>query len=337
MKLKQIYGAIALIAGLAGQAIAEDSYTLKFSVPSGSKGPICAGSATDFKNRVEEQSGGRLKIEMYCDAKLSKIGDTFSRVESGIADIGWDLPFRYGKRFAAFSATTLPGLYTDPELAAGAVWKAYASGDVPVDTGNLKILWFNVNGNGAMFMTEPLENPTDLTGRKIIVGDSVRAAMVGAMGATAISLPITEFYQSLAKGVADGAYTSYPAVMSYALWEPTAYYLDGPFGGGINFYVMNKSVYDKLPADLQKVIDDNAGYDMSREASAKLEKSSRARFEKAALTVDGKQAVSLTPEQIASVQHSFDAAEAAWLQDHPDGKTYLDIVKRALAEEAKAQ
>ena len=66
----------------------------------------------------EAASSGALKIELYPDGALGANGQTFDRVDAGVAEIGWDIPLVYGQRFASLTVVGLPFMFDDTEAAA---------------------------------------------------------------------------------------------------------------------------------------------------------------------------------------------------------------------------
>lgn len=327
--------ATALVAGLytlPAQA-ADDVVTLRFSVPNPSGAKICNTVAAGWAKRVEKTSNGKIKVDVKCDFVLSKIGNTFDRVSTGVADVGWDLPSRYGKRFSSFNALTLPGLYDDVSTMAEALWDVHAAGKIgPVsEMKNLKLLWFNVAPNGGLFMNGPLKDHTDLDGAKVAVGNSVRAAMVKEMGGVPLSLSVKEYYQSISKGAANGTLTTNTAVVALKINEVTDYYVEGPFGGGLTFFVMNRDKYNSLSPELQTVIDNASGKGASRWSSGVIAEDGAEKFAKMA---KGKTRISLSADEVKAWQPAFDSATKGWITANPEGAKSLEALKAALAMKA---
>lgn len=310
-------------------ALADDAVTLRFSVPNPSRAAVCAQVAQPWAEAVEAAAPGKVKIEVTCDSTLSKVGDTFDRVESGIADIGWDLPARYGKRFASFNALTVPGLYSDVGETATALWTVYENGQIGPDSEmqGLKVLWFNVAPNGGLYMNGALENAADLDGKKIAVGNSVRATMVKEMGGVPLSLDVKEYYQSISKGAADGTLTTSSAIVALKINEVTDHYINGPFGGGLTFFAMNQAKFDSLDADVQAAIMGASGAAMSAHSSVLIEEESDARFAELA---EGKDLRTLTEAELAAWQVAFDKATAEWIEGNPEAAESLAALQAEL-------
>ena len=338
MRAFNILAAGVIAIGCAGTALAQDTVVLTFAADSPTRGNVCTGYMDVWAARVEKESNGRLKIDMKCDGVLGKVGDSVDRVAAGVADIAWDLPFAYGARFAGLGVVGVPGLYDDPEIAAGALWNLYEKGESGTEFGNgVKLLWVQAVPNTAYYLESKPDSVTSLAGQKIAMGSKQRAVMVQTMGGTPIQLAPPEYYQAMQKGAATGAQSTVGAIAAYKLQELLHYYIYGPFGGGFTFIVMNQAKYDALPDDLKKVIDDNSGYEMSRQSAVFLRDYEAKFMDEEMLTVPGNEQVFLTPEQTETWKPAFDAAAASWVEGVPDGQKVLEAFKAELAAEtAKA-
>jgi TRAP-type C4-dicarboxylate transport system substrate-binding protein len=334
MKLTTFLASAAFALVMGGAAHAQDPIVLKFSADSPSTGNVCSGGYMDaWAKKIEEDSAGKLKIELVCDGLLGKVGDNVNRVAAGVADIGWDLPLAYGKRFAPLGVIGVPGLYADAEVAGGALWKLQEAGKTGVKFEDVKLLWIQGVPNTAYYLKAKPASHTDLTGLKIAMGSKMRATMINAMGGVPIQLGPPEYYQAIQKGAADGAQSTVGAIGAYKLQELLHYYVYGPFGGGFTFIVMNPNSYAKLPDDLKKVIDDNSGYMMSRKASAFLRDWEDKFLKEKMLSIAGNERVDLTADEVAAWQKAFAAAEGDWVGSVEGGPAILADFKAALAAE----
>nr|WP_172690443.1 TRAP transporter substrate-binding protein DctP [Agrobacterium deltaense]ASK48468.1 hypothetical protein [Agrobacterium deltaense] len=338
MKFLKILSASILAAGLCTGALAEEPVTLRIAVDSPTRGNVCTGYVDVWAAKIEAESKGRIKTELVCDGLLGKVGDSINRVAAGVADVAWDLPLSYGARFAPLGVVGVPGLYDDPEIAAGALWNLYASGKIRLDVGSgIKLLWVQGVPNTAYYLVKAPSSLTSLSGLKIAMGSKQRAMTISAMGGTPIQLTPPEYYQAISKGAADGVQSTTGAVGSYKLEELLHHYVYGPFGGGFTIMVMNQAKYDSLPADLKKVIDDNSGYTMSRWSAAFLRDWEDNYLKTNMLSKPGNKQVFLTPEQLKAWQPAFEAVAKSWAESVPDGANIIQAFKAEyLAETKKA-
>jgi len=89
--------------------------------------------------------------------------------------------------------------------------------------------------------------------------DPVHATLIKALGATPVGVQPADLSQALSRGTIDGLMMGYSGVSSFQL-GPIARYSTELNGGVVTFaLVMNPSVYDKMPPDLKKVIDETSG------------------------------------------------------------------------------
>jgi|GEM_PF-2602102 len=302
-------------------------FTMRIGTGAASNGNICDGYIDVWAENIKEESGGRIDYELYCDGTLVKFGDGVNRVAAGIADVTWDHPAAYGARYAGINAIGVPGLYNDPVVAAGALWNAYETGALGRDD-SVRILNFQPPENNALWTRAPIEDPTDLNGMKFGMGSQMRAIVLDNMGAVPISLRVFEYYQGVSKGAVEGLMTTAGAIFDFKIEELMSDVYLGPFGGGTSFVVMSNQFYDSLPDDLKQVIDNNSGYQGSRDAAAYLQKSERGLVAETSITVH-----ELSDEQMASWKPALQAAREYFLSQSDENKAYLETLEAAIAEE----
>lgn len=335
MRLETIFMGTLTALGLSATSLVAQEHVLRIAIDSPSTGNVCSGYVDVWARRVEEASGGRLGFELMCDGLLGRVGDTVTRVEAGVADIGWDLPLSYGARFAPLGVIGVPGLYDDAnvEHASAALWRLQASGQSGVDFGsNLKLLWVQAVPNTAYYLRAAPPSNTDLSGLRIAMGSRMRAVMISAVGGIPVRLSPPEYYQALVRGAADGAQSTVGAIAAYQLNELTHHYIYGQFGGGFTFIVMNQASYDRLPADLQAILDEHTGEGMSRWAANYLYNFENNFLRDRMLSVPGNVRVDLTPEETAAWGPAFAAAAADWAETVENGEQLLATYRALLAE-----
>src|SRR5690606_36387605 len=81
---------------------------------------------------------------------------------------------------------------------------------------------------------------------------------LAAFGAEGVTMPMVETYPALERGVVDGVIAPYEALKSLSFAEVIKFYSELPHArGAYPSRAMNQQVWDSLPADIQKVFDDN--------------------------------------------------------------------------------
>ena len=329
MKFSKIAGAVAVtILSTAGLASAEAEFTMRIAAGASSRGNVCNNYLDSWAEEVKEKSDGRIDYKMYCDGTLAKMGDAVNRVEQGIADVAWDVPAAYGARFAGLNVIGVPGLYNDPEPAAGAIWRAYESGALgQIDS--VKLLWIQVVHNNSFFLRKPLPSYTNLNSAKIGMGSQIRARVVEGLNGVPIALKVPEYYQAMSKGSVDGLMTTAGAIFDFGIQEQMKEVFHAPLGGGLTFTIMSNKFYDSLPDDLKAVIDETTGYDRSKWAAAYLRDNENEQL----ASLAGVNVIEASETDIAALAPGLEAGRDAYLASDAANAGYLEAMTKALAEE----
>jgi len=104
----------------------------------------------------------------------------------------------------------------------------------------------------------------DMKGLKIRTPSAAQSAQIEALGATPIDMPANQIYNNLDRGVIDASMIPMSAAIDFKLIEVAKYFtVNAPLGRSPFMVCMNKARYDKMPADLKKVIDETTGLNLS--------------------------------------------------------------------------
>ena len=83
----------------------------------------------------------------------------------------------------------------------------------------------------------------------------MQSATVKALGGSPVTMPITEAYTSLEKGVVDGILTAFTAMKSFRLYGVTKYSISMGLNASPFCVAMNQKKFDSLPPDIQKIFE----------------------------------------------------------------------------------
>ncbi len=221
-----------------------------------------------WADKVEQESGGRIKIERYPAMQLGgKPPELIDQAIDGTVDIVWTLPGSTPGRFPSTEVFELPFMMTNAEAASRAYWDIFESRMKDTEFKDAHIIAAWVHGPGVVHSREPVTKLDDMKGKKVRAPTRVINALLGQLGATPVGMPVPAITENLSKGVIDGAVI--PWEVTTALKVPELVKNHTEFGGEHALYTttfvlaMNKARYESLPDDLKKVIDDNSGQDVS--------------------------------------------------------------------------
>jgi TRAP-type C4-dicarboxylate transport system substrate-binding protein len=262
-------GAIALGAasGAASTASAAD-VTLRFA----HFWPAVAGLPTNlfdvWAKKVEEDSNGRIAIEMYPSATLAKPPAQYDAVKNRVADITATVLGYTANRFPLTQVVEVPGVSKNGVNGSCVLESLYEEGKLGDEYKETHPLFFFTHGPGNLHTKDKLiQTPEDLKGLRIRRPTTLLGSVLENLGAQPVGMPAPESYQSMQRGVIDGVALPWEGMISFRLNELATMHTETGGLYTISFVMtMNKDVYDGLPDDLKKVIDDNSGLEWAKKA-----------------------------------------------------------------------
>jgi TRAP-type C4-dicarboxylate transport system substrate-binding protein len=127
----------------------------------------------------------------------------------------------------------------------------------------VKLIAVHTHGPGLFHTKQPVMGLESLRGMKVRGGSRINNNMLTKLGATPVGMPVPAVTEALSKGVIDGTAIPWEVAPSLKVRELVKNHTT--FAGKEGHYTqtfafsMNRAAYDKLPADLKKVIDHNSG------------------------------------------------------------------------------
>jgi tripartite ATP-independent transporter DctP family solute receptor len=261
-KLKRRTLSIVVIMAMAvGVGIAEvqgDTLKLAYVAPIGT---INHDVAVVFKDEVEKNSGGAIKVNLFPGGQLGNLPQLFGQLKKGAVDLfktdvvvasiiggGKSLSvlvapylFRDQEHFRKFCDSSMfRELVSEIENKNGIQWVGLLAARTPraVTTRNKMIL-----------------TPDDLKGQKIRAPKATfLSKVVRGWGASVAILPAAEIYTSLKQKVVDGQENGIDVVDGFKLYEVQKYYTATDHMRSSEALWMNKSKWDSLSSSQQEII-----------------------------------------------------------------------------------
>ena len=299
--LKSIIGGAAVLA-MGAMAQADE---LKLAHFSSTKYHLHNEMFLPLADKIAEATGGETTIRVYPGGELGK-GPVkqYDRVLDGVADIVYALPGYTASQFKKTLLVELPGVVPGNEDITKKIWANIDLLDKEFRRTKLLGLW-SAEPAKLLMAEKKIEKLSDLAGLKIRVPSKNTGRVIEAWGATAVSMPITEVYQSLETGVVDGVLVDTSVLTSFKLGEVVKYVTTGMDGSNSLFMlVMNRDSWEGLDAETQAKLDGMTGAEMSQGGHVTMSTSGVKALEK--WEAEGGEVVRLSPEAAAE----FDAASA---------------------------
>jgi TRAP-type transport system periplasmic protein len=205
---------------------------------------------------IEKRSGGRIKVTPFHGATLTPAPMIYDSVSKGIASIGMGTLGYTRGRFPLSEFTDHPLGYPSSRVATR-LFNEYYKKFRPKELDDVRVLYLQGIGPALLHTgKKPVSKLEDLKGMKIRAS-GLQVAPTTALGASPVGMPISDVYDALSKGVADGGFFPYEALDGWKLGEVIKYTTESypsAMSSGL-FVVMNKKTWESLPADLQKLVD----------------------------------------------------------------------------------
>jgi TRAP-type C4-dicarboxylate transport system substrate-binding protein len=223
--------------------------------------------------KIEKESKGRIKVQVYPSQQLGgKPTQLLEQVRDGVVDIVWTLPGFTPGVMPKLEIFELPFLHRSTKATVLAL-QDYVDKYMQKEFEPYHVLLVHCHA-GALFMTkDPINKIEDFKGMKLRSYSRTNAWILEALEATPLQLPLPELVPMLSKGTVSGSILPYEIAPAVKMQDLTNYFttLAPPqprLSTAIFTFLMNKNSYNKLPADLKKVIDDNSGRKLAPEAIA---------------------------------------------------------------------
>jgi TRAP-type C4-dicarboxylate transport system substrate-binding protein len=204
---------------------------------------------------VEKRTNGQVYVEYYPGGTLTKAAQCYDGVVTGLSDVGLSCLAYTRGRFPVMAAVDLPLGYTSGVVATKVVNDVYRQ-FMPKELMDTRVMYLHGHGPGLPETTDkPVKTLEEMKGLKLrATGTSGKVA--AALGATPVSMPMPETYQSLQKGVVDGTLCPWEANKGWKLGE-VCHYCTAAFSSAYTtafFVVMNKDKWASIPPNLQEII-----------------------------------------------------------------------------------
>jgi len=225
---------------------------------------------TPWAADVAKATNGEVKVTLYPSMQLGgKPPELYRQAAEGAVDLVFTLPGYTSPAFPRTQVIELPGLKPDGAAATGMMWDLLDPYLLPEYEGTKVIALWAAEDAGIMMRGGALRSLDDLKGKRIRTPSAAQATQLEAMGAVPVAMPITQVYQSLERGVIDGAMMAFSTIVDFRLGEVAkGFTIAGPLFGRSAFLIaMNRKKFDSLPAASRAAIDRLSGRDLSLKAT----------------------------------------------------------------------
>lgn len=280
-----------------------------------------------FKEYVEKESGARLDVKILPNGQFGGDKASIEGVELGTIHMSLpavsvltsyderfgllDMPFLFKSEKAIFDSL-------DNEL--GALYNEI------LDSKGFHNLGYNYNGPRSISNnTRPINEPDDLKGVRVrVMENPVFIDMFKALGANPTPMAFGEIFTGLQQGTVSGQENAPSLVYASRFYEVQKYYSLTSHTYSMMAILMNKEHFNKLPADIQKILKDGADTWLIKH-QRELESSETADYVKR-LGEKGMQVNEISPENKIKF---VEAVQPVYTKNEPKiGKDLFELIKK---------
>src|SRR5690242_18228732 len=292
--------------------------------------PVPKNFLEPWAKKIETESGGRIKIELYPSMQLGGTPpQVYDQVKDGVIDLTWTLPGYTANRFPKSEVFELPFIGGDGEQNSPATWEFYEK-HLKDEFKDVKVLAVQTNGPYLIHAKgNGVRKLEDMKGLKLRGTSRMINKMIELLGATPVGMPVPAVPDALSKGVIDGTLLPWevttPLKISELVSTHTRFSGNRSLCVALFITIMNKAKYEGLPDDLRKVIDANSGLETSKWAGKVQNDGDKPGLEVAQKR--GNTILTLDATETARWRAAAEPAVAAWITEMNgkgiDGKTLV--------------
>ena len=209
----------------------------------------------EWGKEIEKRTNGKVQITVFPSGTLTPPDQCYDGLLRGLSDFGM-ATFGYSRgRFPLSEVIDLPLGYKSG-LGATRLINRFYDKFKPKEFDGVKPLYFHAHGPGLIHTKKPAYKLEDLTGMKIRCGGLITKT-VKALGAVPVSMPQSEAYDALSRGIVDGSIAPYEALFGWKYGELVKFSTEC-WGAGYSsgfIVAMNKNKWNALSPDIQKIIE----------------------------------------------------------------------------------
>jgi len=237
-----------------GEEPVADPVTFSLSHFMSNQHPLHTNVLVPFADAVSEQTEGRVTINVYPSNELGPPPTTVDSVVSGAFEMGFVLAAYTPGRFPLTSILEFPFMF-ETALQGNLVAADMRDDLQEYEYSDMKLLWVGGTDIAKIFINKEVTDVAGLAGLKLRSPGLLYNELYAKLGATELSLPVSDLYDALDRGIVDGSLMSPSALISFKLSEVTDNIIDLDVYMNPLIFVMNSDAWAKVSEADQQVME----------------------------------------------------------------------------------
>ncbi len=217
--------------------------------------PLNVNMLEPMAAEVKEKTEGRVEIVVHPGNALAAPGDTYDAVVSGVAGMGFVLPAYTPGRFPMSQILEYPFMFTS-SLQANLTAAEMTPMLREYEYTDTELLWFGGSDLGHFLLKKEIKTLDDLKGVKLRSPGPIYNDVIEKIGGVEVSLPVSDLYDAMDRGIVDGTVMAPSALLSFRLMEVTDQIVELNMYATPFIFFANKDLWAKVSDADKKVIMD---------------------------------------------------------------------------------
>lgn len=317
---KTLAVASVLWLGSASTAYAQEPIQLELGNWLASTAAISVGAMEPWKKLVEEKTNGRVKVNVYHGGVLGSSRAVLDDVKGGVYHVGMAIPaYYYDTAYFKLLVGELPFAFSGAAMGSK-VMAEYVkkNGKDVFDKLGVKDVGVAVSDPYVILSTKPIRKLEDLKGERMRVAGKAWVPIVNDWGAVATPMQPENAYTALERGTLGVMQYSPSGAAGWKYFEVAPYVTTINSPTVVVSLIMNKAFYEKLPADLKKMFDEELNPAFQQLIAQTYERGAPEALKKMDeyFKAKGKgEVITLTPDEKAKFVASTKPAWDAWVAE----------------------
>ncbi len=294
-------------------------------------------AALAFKNYVEANSKGTLRVDVYPASQLGNDSATMEGLRMGTIEMAVVHDGPISAVYKPFMVFAIPYLFDDQTMAWTVVDGPFGKEMAQDMTRKTGIRLLAMADNGIRHFTNnkrPIKSPDDMKGLKMrVMTGPIWTKLVEPLGASPSPVPWTELPAALQQGVVDGQENGVTNILAASLYQHQKYItLDGHVYSW-HAYMMNDRFFGSLSPEQQAIV--LKGVEIAKIIHRGMTAAQDLNAP-AILGTLGMEVTALSPEQVAAFRNKSQPPVKAWVEEQI-GKDWVEKLFREIETYRKAK
>jgi TRAP-type C4-dicarboxylate transport system substrate-binding protein len=206
-------------------------------------------------DQLERMSGGKIQVETTWSQSVHSVREGRKATRTGLSDHAPCFSLYTSRDYNVVGGLGLPFLFNNSHEAVATAEHLYPEYlKEEFERFGVKIMREAHTGPYHLYNNKPVKTLEDANGMKVRAGGGTHAQIIGALGATQVSMPGADAYTAMQRNTIDAIHFNDAAALIFKLHEVAKFRTLNGFNVLTVEYCMSGDWFDDLPADLQVVV-----------------------------------------------------------------------------------